>query len=89
MVDALAKGESMQFDAMKANAKDGVENKYWPEEMLDEFKRVWEEKVVRELKAEDPGFEEIWDDYQKFRADYATWSKWAYLPRPGTKRVKE
>ena len=87
MTDALAMGESMQFDTMKANAKAGTQNKYWSDAMLNTFKTKWEE-VVADLIKKDPGFKVVWDDLQDFRKDYAIWNKWAYLPRPGTKRVR-
>jgi TRAP-type mannitol/chloroaromatic compound transport system substrate-binding protein len=87
MTDALAMGESMQFDTMKANAKAGTQNKYWSESMLNTFKTKWEE-VVAELIKKDSGFKVVWDDLQTFRANYQIWNKWAYLPRPGTKRIK-
>lgn len=85
MTDALAMGESMQFDTMKENAEAGTENRYWSEDMLALFESTWNE-VVADSMAADPGFKPIWDDLQAFRADYAIWNEWAYLPRPGTAR---
>ncbi len=85
MTDALAMGEAMQFDTMKENAAAGTVNKYWSDEMLGTFSTKWDE-VVAEAIAEDPGFKEIWDDLQEFRANYEIWNRWAYLPRPGTSR---
>ncbi len=86
MLDALALGEAIQFPIMKENLeKNGVENRYWSEEMLDMFREKWAE-VVAEQSAEDPEFKVIWDNLQAFRADYAIWNEWAFLPRPGTVR---
>jgi len=87
MTDGLAMGESMQFDTMKENAAAGTKNMYWSAKMLKTYEEKWNE-VVAESIAKDPGFKVIWDDLQKFRADYKIWNEWAYLPRPGTKRIK-
>jgi len=88
MADALAMGESMQFDTMKENAAAGTINKYWSVKMLDTFREQWD-IVVAEMIAKDPAFKVVWDDLQEFRANYAIWNEWAYLPRPGTKRSKK
>jgi len=85
MTDGLAMGESMQFDAMKANAEAGTKNMYWSDEMLKTYSDKWDE-VVAEAIAKDSGFKVIWDDLQAFRANYKIWNEWAYLPRPGTER---
>ena len=87
MTDGLAMGESMQFDTMKDNVKAGTQNKYWSPEMLNTFSAKWDEVVADAIK-KDPGFKVIWDDLQTFRANYKIWNTWAYLPRPGTVRVK-
>ncbi|MAH53592.1 MAG: TRAP transporter substrate-binding protein [Pelagibacteraceae bacterium] len=88
MADALAMGEAMQFDTMKENAAAGTINKYWSKKMLATFKEQWD-IVVAEMIAKDPAFKVVWDDLQEFRANYAIWNEWAYLPRPGTKRSKK
>jgi|TARA_B100000315_G_scaffold136537_1_gene125817 TRAP-type mannitol/chloroaromatic compound transport system substrate-binding protein len=87
MTDGLAMGESMQFDTMKANVKAGTVNKYWSPDMLATFEDKWAE-VVKEAIQKDPGFKVIWDDLQTFRSNYKIWNKWAYLPRPGTRRCR-
>ncbi|MDP6736581.1 MAG: TRAP transporter substrate-binding protein [Nitrospinaceae bacterium] len=86
MADGLAMGEAAQAPVMRANAKAGTQNKYWSPEMLNTFRETWDE-VREELIKEDPGFKEVWDDLEAFRADYKVWNEWAYMPRPGTKRV--
>jgi TRAP-type mannitol/chloroaromatic compound transport system substrate-binding protein len=43
--------------------------------------------VVEEESAKDPEFKKIWNNLQKFRKDYALWSEWAFMPRPGTVRA--
>lgn len=86
MLDGLALGEAIQFPIMKENLeKNGVENRYWSPELLGSFQEKWAE-VVGEQSAEDPEFKAIWDNLQAFRADYAIWNEWAFLPRPGTVR---
>lgn len=89
MLDALALGEAIQFPVMKENLeKNGVENRYWSQELLDLFQEKWQE-VIAEESAKDPEFKAIWDNFAAFRKDYAVWNKWAFLPRPGTKRIEE
>ena len=56
--------------------------------MLNEFRTKWDE-VVAEESAKDPGFKKIYDNLQAFRADYELWNEWAFLPRPGTKRIEK
>jgi len=85
MTEGLSYGEAIQFDAMKENTAAGTVNKYWSAEMLATFEAAWLE-VVAEMSAADSQFKVIWDDLQAFRADYAIWNEWAYLPRPGTVR---
>ena len=85
MTEGLSYGEAIQFEAMKENEVAGTVNKYWSPEMLDTFEAAWLE-IVAEMSAADPQFKVIWDDLQTFRADYAIWNEWAYLPRPGTSR---
>lgn len=89
MLDAFALGEAIQAPIMKENIeKHNVENRYWSEEMLNLFHEKWQE-VVTEEAAKDPDFKAIWDNLQAFRANYAVWNKWAFLPRPGTKRIEK
>ena len=80
MLDGYSQGEAQQFTALKANAAAGVTNHYWSDEMLAGFKSAWDE-VAAELTASDEGFAKVYNHINAFRADYAIWSKWAYLPR--------
>jgi len=88
MLDGLALGEAIQFPVMKANQEKGVENRYWSDEMLALFQEKWNGVVAKE-SAKDPEFKAIWDNLSQFRSDYALWSKWGFLPRPGTKRISD
>ncbi len=86
-LDGYALGESLQFPAMKRNVEErGVHNRYWSPEMLALFQEKWQ-KVVEEESDKDKDFKKIWDELQAFRKDYAVWSRWAFLPRPGTLRA--
>jgi len=86
MLDGFALGEAIQFPVMKKNLEErGVENRYWSPQMLALFREKWRE-VVAEESAKDPEFKKIWDNLKAFRKDYAIWSEWAFMPRPGTVR---
>lgn len=88
MLDGFALGEAIQFPAMKRNIEQrGVENRYWSAQMLAVFADKWRE-VLAEQSAKDPEFKQIWASLSAFRKDYAVWSEWAFLPRPGTERVR-
>ncbi len=88
MLDGFALGESLQFPVMKKNLEQrGVENRYWSDEMLELFRATWLE-VVAEESAKDGEFKTIWESLAAFRKDYAVWNEWAFLPRPGTQRVR-
>jgi TRAP-type mannitol/chloroaromatic compound transport system substrate-binding protein len=81
IVHSLAEGEGTQFQAMRDNQdKYGVTNKYWSQEMLDQFRTKWEEVAVEQC-AQDPFFKEVYEDLQKFRTNYDLWEKNAFLPR--------
>lgn len=81
LVHSLAYGEGTQSAAMKRNVEDrGVTNVDWDDEMLALFKEKWDE-VVLEQSAKDPFFEEVFNDLQAFRAEYAIWRDKAYLKK--------
>ena len=79
-LDALALGEAIQAPVIQENLDNGVENRYWSQEMLDTFEAKWKE-VVEEQKAKDADFAKIWADLSAFRDQYAVWEKNAFLPR--------
>jgi len=80
--DSLALGEAAQFEAMKENIeKNGVTNHYWSDEMLDTFKKAWEE-VATEEAGRDAFFKKVWDNLSTFREGYRLWQSYAFLPRP-------
>ena len=78
LVIGIAKGESSQGPAIKRNAARGVKQKIWPPEIIEHFRKTWEE-VAREKSAEDAFFKKVWDDLQEFRRDFKEWSDLAYI----------
>jgi len=82
MADSFAYGEAIQAEAMKENMeKNGVNNIYWSDEMLDTFRKAWNE-VAAEEAGKDAFFKKVWDDLSAFRDDYKVWQTFAFLPRP-------
>ena len=80
--DSFAFTEAIQAAAMKENiTKHGVNNMYWSQEMLDTFKKAWEETAAEQAAA-DPFFKKVWDDISAFRAEYKLWQTYGFLPRP-------
>ncbi len=79
IIDHLSYGDAIQARAIKENVeKHGVIVKDWSPEMLDLFRKTWEE-VVQEQAAKDAFFKKVWDDLSAFRAEYATWGERGYL----------
>lgn len=78
MLRQFAEGEAVQGAAMREIQSKGVEIRYWPKEMLDLFRKTWEQ-VAAELAASNPEFKRAWDSYTKFRAEYAIWRQNGYL----------
>lgn len=69
---AVQQGEALaRFRAM------GVELHAWPDEILLDLRRSWEE-VIAEETARDPLLAEAWRDYLDFRAGYQDWQERAY-----------
>ncbi len=79
--NSFAEGEAIQFTVMKENVeKDGVQIRYWSDEMLELFQQTWNE-VAKEQAANDKFFKKVWDDLSEFRANYDLWEANAFLPR--------
>ncbi len=80
--DAFAYTEAIQGAVIRENVeKRGVTLHYWSDEMLNSFRKAWEE-VAAELSAESPMFKETWEDLSAFRKDYRYWQTYGFLPRP-------
>ena len=81
VMSTLAEGEATNYAAMVDNQENnGVILKQWSPELLNAFEGAWEE-VVTELAADDPFFQDVWNDLQDYRSGYATWATNIYLPR--------
>lgn len=80
--DSFAYTEAIQGQVIKKNVEErGVKVHYWSDEMLDTFRKSWEE-VAAELSAQSPMFKEAWADLSAFRKDYRFWQTYGFLPRP-------
>jgi len=81
VLNMLALGEASQAKVLKENAeKHGVKNMYFSPELLDTFRKEWEE-VAAEQAAKDPIFKKTYEDLQNFRREYSYWAGFAFLPR--------
>ena len=76
----LAKAEAVQGPIIAGFAEKGVTANYLPEDVLRELNRLSDE-VMAEESANDADFKRIYESQNAFRADYAHWKKFAYLPR--------
>jgi TRAP-type mannitol/chloroaromatic compound transport system substrate-binding protein len=77
MVKTIAEAESMQGPALARMKERGVQIRQWSPEILDALRKTWREVVAEERK--DPDFNRVWEDYAKFRAEYAEWRKLGHL----------
>jgi TRAP-type mannitol/chloroaromatic compound transport system substrate-binding protein len=78
MLESLAESEAVQFAALQALEKEGVQLHRWPPEMLVAFEAAWDE-VASELAAEDADFNRAWESLSGFRQDYKIWKDLGYL----------
>jgi TRAP-type mannitol/chloroaromatic compound transport system substrate-binding protein len=86
LLETQAIGEGSQGAVIRENAeKRKVKNMYWSDEMLNAFKKAWED-VVKEQTAKDPMFKKTWEDLQAFRAEYKVYSDLGFLPRSKDKK---
>lgn len=74
----LAEGEALQFKAMQENAKNGVHNHRWPDEILASFRQAWDEVIAEEIKT-NPDSQKIWRSFDDFRKNYKLWQDFGYL----------
>lgn len=79
MTNSLAEAEAAQPPALVRQVNEnGVSLETWSPEMLDTFRKAWDEVVAEQ---DDPMFKKIWADLSAFRKDYDTWENRAFLPR--------
>jgi TRAP-type mannitol/chloroaromatic compound transport system substrate-binding protein len=76
----LGRSTAVQGAAIVENAKAGVTNAVFSQELLDLFKKTWN-SVIEEETAKDPMLKKIWDDYRAYEATYIPWACIGYLPQ--------
>ena len=59
MLHKYIEGESVQGKAIKEIQSKGVTLHYWPKEILDTYRKTWDE-VIEEQKAKSPEFAKAW-----------------------------
>jgi TRAP-type mannitol/chloroaromatic compound transport system substrate-binding protein len=79
--DTLARGDASQAPAMKRmRDKHGVHIMYWSDDILDAYRKAWDE-VVREESENNPRFKKVYASYSKFREEFKLWGENGYLKR--------
>ncbi|MDX2201805.1 MAG: TRAP transporter substrate-binding protein [Hyphomicrobiaceae bacterium] len=78
MLKQFSEGEAVQGKAMKEIESKGVAIKYWSKEMLELYRKTWEE-VAKEQAEKSPEFKKAWDSYSAFRDQYKIWKTNGYL----------
>jgi TRAP-type mannitol/chloroaromatic compound transport system substrate-binding protein len=71
-------GEARQFEAIEKIRSEGVTIHFWPEPILQEMRKAWDQ-VVAEESAKDPLFKRTYDSYAAFRSKYEIWKNHGYL----------
>jgi TRAP-type mannitol/chloroaromatic compound transport system substrate-binding protein len=69
MLQNYLEGEGLQSNAIKEIQSKGVTIHYWSNDILDTYRRTWEE-VVKEQQAKSPEFAKVWASLSKFREEY-------------------
>ena len=72
-----AEAAVQQVEALAGFRAMGVELHDWPDEVLTELRRAWDE-VIAEDAARDPLLAEAWEGYVRFRDSYGEWRARAY-----------
>jgi TRAP-type mannitol/chloroaromatic compound transport system substrate-binding protein len=78
MIQSYADGEARNADALKQIKTKGVSVHYWPKEVLEAFRKAWDEVAV-EQSAKSPEFKKAWESLTAFRNEYKVWRDNAYL----------
>lgn len=74
----LSEGEALQAAALARLEEKGVNIHTWSPEILAGLRVAWD-KVVQDMAASDPKFNEAWTSLQDFRARYRGWAERGYL----------
>lgn len=78
----LAKSTAEQGKVVTENAeKHGTINAIWSPELLQLFKKTWNE-VIEEEAAKDPFFKTVWEDVKAYMKETSAYDCVAHLPRP-------
>jgi TRAP-type mannitol/chloroaromatic compound transport system substrate-binding protein len=78
MLHMYIEGESVQSKALKEIQSKGVTLHYWPKEILDAYRKAWNE-VIDEQKSKSPEFAKAWASLSAFRSEYKVWREYGYL----------
>lgn len=78
IADTIGLGEAAQFRALKEMQEKGVQLRKWSPEILAAFEKAWHQ-VAEEEAAKNPNFRKVFDSYNAFRKDYATWLEYGVL----------
>lgn len=78
MRDTIARGEALQWKAMKEMQAEGVQLKRWPAEILVALEEAWQ-AVVAEESERNPNFKRVYGSYAAFRNNYSIWRHFSYL----------
>ncbi len=78
MLHMYIEGESVQGKALKEIRSKGVTLHYWPKEILDAYRKAWNE-VIEEQKGKSPEFAKAWASLTAFREEYKVWREYGYL----------
>ncbi|MFC6489340.1 TRAP transporter substrate-binding protein [Nitratireductor sp. GCM10026969] len=74
-----------QVEALARFRAMGVKFHHWPDDVLLELRKAWDE-VMAEEAAGDPLLAEAWSEYRRFRDGYAGWQSRAYADWAGSAR---
>jgi TRAP-type mannitol/chloroaromatic compound transport system substrate-binding protein len=78
MLQNYLEGEGLQAKAIKEIQSKGVTIHYWPKDILDTYRRTWDD-VIKEQQAASPEFAKAWASLSKFREEYKVWRDHGYL----------
>ena len=79
VLNTYAETEARQFEVMaELSAKQGVQIKRWPDDVLKAFEKAWLE-VLAEESAKDPLFKKVADSYLGFRERYRVWGEAQFM----------
>lgn len=78
MRDLLARAEAEQWQALRDMQSLGVQLRRWSPEILVAFEDAWNEVAAEEVRR-NPSFARVWQSYDAFRSNYATWRRMNFL----------